>query len=113
MSHVLQWNTNVPDFNDASNSPCVNLTVWLWLFGQTISNASRLCILSSSCSGIELPLPFDQWWQFLMVAPAIHAREKEISGQLHAPTGSQIKEVCVPQSQSNRPMSLMITARRK
>jgi len=112
VSQVLQWNTNVPDFNAASNSSRVNLTVWLWFFGQTISNASRLCISSPSCSGVELPLLLNQWCQFLMVARTIHAGAKEISGQLCAPAGSQIEEGSGVGDlvQPDRPMSLMITA---
>jgi hypothetical protein len=41
VSHVLQWNTKAPDFKVSSNSCCVNATVWLWLFGQSISNLMR------------------------------------------------------------------------
>jgi hypothetical protein len=41
VSHVLQWNTSAPDFSSASNSPWLNLTVWSWSFGQTISNFIR------------------------------------------------------------------------
>lgn len=39
-SQVLQWNTRAPDFNASSNSSRLNLTVWSWLFGQSISKAS-------------------------------------------------------------------------
>jgi hypothetical protein len=42
VSHVLQWKTNVPDFNASSNSSWLNVTVWLWSFGQTISKSMRL-----------------------------------------------------------------------
>jgi len=41
VSHVLQWNTNAPDFSVSSNSSCLNVTVWLWSFGQTISKSIR------------------------------------------------------------------------
>src|ERR1700693_1196544 len=40
-SHVLQWNTNAPDFNVSSNSFWLNVIVWLWSFGQTISKSTR------------------------------------------------------------------------
>jgi len=33
VSHVLQWNTNVSDFNAASNSSGLNLTVWFVIVG--------------------------------------------------------------------------------
>jgi hypothetical protein len=39
VSHVLQWNTSAPDFSSASNSSRLNVTVWLWSFGQTISKS--------------------------------------------------------------------------
>ena len=41
VSHVLQWNTNAPDFSASSNSFWLNVTVWLWSFGQTISKSIR------------------------------------------------------------------------
>jgi hypothetical protein len=41
VSHVLQWNTNAPDFSASSNSFWLNVTVWLWSFGQTISKSMR------------------------------------------------------------------------
>src|ERR1700730_16594742 len=41
VSHVLQWNTNAPDFNASSNSSWLNGTVWSWSFGHTISNSLR------------------------------------------------------------------------
>lgn len=46
VSQVLQWNTKALDFKASSNSSCVNLTVWLWLCGHTISSLTRLFILS-------------------------------------------------------------------
>jgi hypothetical protein len=59
-SHVLQWNTNAPDFNASSNSSWLNATVWLWLFGQTISNSNRSLIRSPAasifCRVFALPL---------------------------------------------------------
>ena len=45
VSHVLQWNTSVPDFRAASNSCWLNVTVWLWSFGQTISKSMRSLIM--------------------------------------------------------------------
>ncbi len=41
MSHVLQCNTSVSDFSAPSNSFRSNATVWLWLFGHTVSNSTR------------------------------------------------------------------------
>src|SRR5665647_19581 len=41
VSHVLQWNTSVSDFSASSNSSWLNVTVWLWLLGHTISNSRR------------------------------------------------------------------------
>ena len=54
-SHVLQWNTNAPDFNASSNSSWLNATVWLWLFGQTISNSNRSLINPPAASRTERP----------------------------------------------------------
>lgn len=44
MSQVLQWNTNAPFFSVSSNSSSLNVTVWLWSFGQTISKSFRSLI---------------------------------------------------------------------
>jgi hypothetical protein len=41
VSHVLQWNINAPDFSASSNSFWLNVTVWSWSFGQTISKSMR------------------------------------------------------------------------
>jgi hypothetical protein len=48
VSHVLQWNTNAPDFNSSSNSSLSNVTVWLWSFGHSISNCIRLPALRAA-----------------------------------------------------------------
>ncbi len=45
VSQVLQWNTSAPDFKVSSNSSRLNVTVWLWSFGQTISEAKLLLIV--------------------------------------------------------------------
>lgn len=44
MSQVLQWNANAPAFSVSSNSSSLNVTVWLWSFGQTISKSFRSLI---------------------------------------------------------------------
>ena len=41
MLHVLQWKTSVPDFSAFSNCSWLNVTVWSWSFGQTISKSMR------------------------------------------------------------------------
>jgi hypothetical protein len=54
VSHVLQWKTNAPDFSASSNPSWVNVTVWLWSFGQTISKSIRLLTESPACEIFDL-----------------------------------------------------------
>jgi len=54
VSQVLQWNTNAPDFNVSSNSSRLNVTVWSWLFGHTISKSNR-SLMSPRSNGNSKP----------------------------------------------------------